>query len=355
MSKTGQANVLFLSLGSALFAFLIYRVGPAAIYAHLNELGWRLPVAFLPYLLVYLLDTWGWKSTLDEKVSKLPFAQLFSIRMAGESINYLTPLSYLCGEPVKASLLKRHGIPLDQGLASVVLAKTVMTLAQLVFVLVGIALALRQAEDGLILDVAAGVAALGALILAFLLVAQQRGLFSGLLKLIRKLPVKLDRLDGMEEDFRSLDRNISNFYIQNRKGFALSFLFHLAGWLVGGFEVYLVLRFLGIPIGLSTALAIEALTTVAKAAAFFIPAGLGTQEGGNILIFLAFTLSPQAGMTFSLVRRARELIWAALGLLVLAHYELKAWAWLRINNALNISVQPEASSDQPQKTLNVER
>ena len=62
-------------------------------------------------------------------------------RTAGEVVNMTTPTAYVGGEPLKAFLLKRHQIPMVDGLASVVIAKTIMTLAQVLFILVGIALA----------------------------------------------------------------------------------------------------------------------------------------------------------------------------------------------------------------------
>jgi len=322
MARLGNTKTLWFSVGSLLFAYLIYRVGPWTILTHLWALGWKLPIIFLPYLIVYLLDTEGWRYTLGK--GTLPFQKLFAIRMAGEAFNHLTPLAYLGGEPLKASLLRRHGIPLDQGLASVVVAKTVMTLAQLIFVTWGIALALWQVKtQGLVFAGSMALVVLGMPVL-LLFTAQQRGLFAGLLKLMRKLKLPLSRLEKREGDFRSLDGHILSFYRQNRRGFAISFLLYFAGWTAGSLEVYLLLRFLGMPISLLTALSIEALSTLTKAAAFFIPASLGAQEGGNILIFLSFALSFQAGMTFSVVRRARELFWVALGLLSLASHKQRA-------------------------------
>ena len=55
-----------------------------------------------------------------------------------------------------------------------------------------------------------------------------------------------------------------------------------------------------------------------KAAGLFLPGSLGVQEGGNVLLFLAFGLSEALAITFSLVRRARELFWIGFGLLALS-------------------------------------
>src|SRR6266571_856561 len=46
--------------------------------------------------------------------------------------------------------------------------------------------------------------------------------------------------------------------------------------------------------------------------------GYAGQEAGTVLVFVAFGLTEQAGVTFALVRRVREIVWVAFGLWVLA-------------------------------------
>ena len=75
----------------------------------------------------------------------------------------------------------------------------------------------------------------------------------------------------------------------------------------------------GIPISVREALAIEALASVVKALAFFIPGSL-VQDGGNVLLLTLFGYPSSFGLTFSLVRRMRELLWISLGLVVLLRY-----------------------------------
>ena len=55
-------------------------------------------------------------------------------------VNMTTPTAYVGGEPLKAYLLKKHHVPMVEGLASVVIAKTTMTIAEVLFILLGIAL-----------------------------------------------------------------------------------------------------------------------------------------------------------------------------------------------------------------------
>jgi uncharacterized membrane protein YbhN (UPF0104 family) len=86
-------------------------------------------------------------------------------------------------------------------------------------------------------------------------------------------------------------------------------------------EVLAIFYAAGFPLSMREAIAIEALASVVKAMAFFIPGSLGVQDGGNVLLLALFGYPSSFGLTFSLVRRMRELLWISLGLLVLLrHY-----------------------------------
>ena len=62
---------------------------------------------------------------------------------------------------------------------------------------------------------------------------------------------------------------------------------------------------------------VEAFATGIRFMTFFVPAGVGTTEGGLVLVFVAFGLGAPLGLAFALVRRLRELCWTAVGLIVL--------------------------------------
>jgi uncharacterized membrane protein YbhN (UPF0104 family) len=93
----------------------------------------------------------------------------------------------------------------------------------------------------------------------------------------------------------------------------------------GCFEVLLALRLLGVPLDFPTAFSIESLSGVAKLAAVIVPGSLGIQEGGQVLIFVAFGFGASLAMTFSLLRRGREMLWIGFGLSVLVHHQAMRW------------------------------
>jgi hypothetical protein len=94
----------------------------------------------------------------------------------------------------------------------------------------------------------------------------------------------------------------------------------LAAWQLGAVETYLILRLLGRPVGFAQAFAIEILAAAIEGLFFFVPAKMGTQEGGRVVIFLSMGLTPAVGFALGFLRRLRELAWAAVGFVILAGY-----------------------------------
>jgi uncharacterized protein (TIRG00374 family) len=311
-----------LVVGLLTLGFLVWHIGPERIYDAASQLG---PVALLilliPSTIMYVVEAYGWKITLGPSAKHIPFWRVLAIRTAGEVVNMTTPTAYVGGEPVKAYLLNRYHVPMVQGLASVVIAKTTMTIAEAVFILLGIALAFwRVGDDGSSgQTVAAALVSVGLLVLvtAALVFVQQQGLFTWLLGAQRKLGLKIHYLEKREKKLRSLDRTILDFYRDNRLTFCSSIGLFFVGWMAEALEVYVIIYFLGGPAVALSAISISALSVFIKSGTFFIPGSLGAQDGGNMLLLRAFGYSDVTGITFALLRRFRELVWIGLGLLCL--------------------------------------
>src|SRR4029077_4198629 len=147
--------------------------------------------------------------------------------------------------------LSKHHVPIVEGLASVVIAKTTMTIAEVVFILMGIALAFWNvgADGSSRQTVAAGVGSVGFLIpvTAGLVFVQQQGLFTWLLEFLRKIGLKIHYLEVREKRLRSLDRTILDFYRDNRLTFCFSIGLFFVGWMAEALEVYIIIYFLGGP------------------------------------------------------------------------------------------------------------
>jgi glycosyltransferase 2 family protein len=198
-----------------------------------------------------------------------------------------------------------------------------MTIAQVAYILVGISLGfwLFLPPQDLYLSILAILASLGLVLfgIALLVMVQRRGLFTVLFTLLRKCRVRIAPLEAQRHKLFALDQAVLAFYSRSRGAFLLSTAAFLVGWLVEAVEVYLMLRYLGAPIDPLTALSIDALSTFIKGATFVVPGSVRAQKAGNLmLVTAAYGQCEVIGMTFALLRRLRELVWVALGLVCLA-------------------------------------
>ena len=76
---------------------------------------------------------------------------------------------------------------------------------------------------------------------------------------------------------------------------------------VGAGEAWVGLWFMGHALLWSDALILESLAFALRTAAFAVPARLGVQEGGYVVLGALFGLSPEVALALSLLKRAREL------------------------------------------------
>ena len=297
-----------------MLAVIVADNDPAAIATSIARLGWRLAVLLcFPVGLVMFFDTLGWRFAFTR--DSVGLGTLMPARLAGEAFNMTTPTAALGGEAVKTWLLRAH-VPVDEGLSSVIVAKTTITIAQGLLLFLGVVLAWTSlAADSRLLVAMQWLLGLEILALAVFVVVQTRGLaaFGG--RLLGRVGIlRFERHEALGR----VDRALAGFYREQPARLALSIACHFVAWLLGAVEAYLILWFLGTPVSLVTATVIEAFGTGIRFATFLIPGSLGALEGGYAATFAALGLGSTAGVSFSLVRRLREAVWIALGLAAFA-------------------------------------
>lgn len=312
-------KLLFLIVGLAALVGIVLHIGLEPIQHTVSQLGLlHLWLILLPMILVYGLEALGWQLTLGSHARSVGFIRLFAIRMAGETVNVTTPTAYVGGEPLKAYLLKRYGVPMVDGLASVITAKTTMTFSQVLFILLGLALAFWILGDSghywVAMSVSVGVLAFG---VGLFVLLQRHGIGMGCLRLLRACRIQLGFLEQREPQLQELDGTIRGFYSQHQQAFYAALAIFFLAWLMETLEVYAILYFLDVSLDVWTSISIAALTGLIKGGTFFIPGSLGAQEGGYTLLLMTFGYSEVTGITFALIRRLREILWILLGLVCL--------------------------------------
>lgn len=125
--------------GIAILALLVAWLGAGALMSALTRLTWwQLVLVCLPFGLIMAVDTLGWRYAFA--ATPPSYLRLLAARMAGEAVNIVTALGSVGGEAVKVWLL-RPAISYEESVPSVVIAKTTSTLAQVLFLTLGLILA----------------------------------------------------------------------------------------------------------------------------------------------------------------------------------------------------------------------
>lgn len=320
MLRLRMIRWLLLAVGLAVLAGLIGHIGLSQVRETVERVGLvACCVILIPLLVVYVLDAFGWALTLGPWAGRVGFARLFMVRMAGEAINVTTPTAMLGGEPMKAYLLTRYEVPMVEGLASVVTAKTIMVMAQILFMLsgLGVTLWLVGGDEYTVLVAFVSLGLLGFGVVLFL-VLQRYGIGRGLLAVADACGIRSQRLEASRPQLLELDQTIRTFYRERRRTFLFSLGVHFVAWVTELFEVYAILYFLGAEAGWLSSFAIAAIAVLIKGSVSFVPGGLGAQEGGYLFLLVALGYGEVTGITFALIRRIREILWILIGLVFLA-------------------------------------
>lgn len=309
-------KILYVATGFAVLVWILAKTDLGEVVTLARRVGFAgMALVLLLYLLAFVIDTITWQMTLPSvRLDARWLYRLFKIRMVGEAFNNATPAAGMGGEPVKAVLLKRsHGIGYLEGTTSLVLARTINTLALLIFLAGGYLLVLASDAVPSSLQVLAGVGlsatALG--VLSFWAIQRFQmtslaGTWLARFRFARALESALGHV-------RAIDDALVHFYTQQRGRLGAATLLAFVNWLLGAVEVWFVLRFLGHPLGLGDAWIMESMAQLVRLGAFFIPASLGAQEGAFFLAGSTLAGSGTLGVAVGVVRRFREILWIVWG------------------------------------------
>jgi glycosyltransferase 2 family protein len=248
-------------------------------------------------------------------------ARVTGALLYGSAIEMVTPLGSFGGEPVKVAVLRRHGVPIHEAVASVVLSRLTDVIALVAFLAIGVWLMLRSGTLPLHWELA-GLAGLAALVVAgalFFRVQHRRPLSRLGAWLAARWPLR--GLDGVRsaallQVFGDVDRSLAAFHRAHRWRLALSSAASLGEWAMAAASVYVAVAALGEPVGAAEAITVQALVLLVRAVFFFVPADVGTQEGAFVLAGGMLLGSPALGLALAAIHRARDVAVVLVGIAV---------------------------------------
>jgi uncharacterized membrane protein YbhN (UPF0104 family) len=318
-----------LGLGVAILAVTVWTIGAQTLVGDLRTIGWSLAGLLMVESLSVLMNTAGWAMAFPPGERPVSAVRLLGARLAGDAVNYLTPSATVGGELLRVRLLGPDVAP-SLRWASVSAAKIGQSVAQAVFLLLGVAIVIPDqavtrgwlgAPGTVVVAVLAGAGALASAV-AFVR-AVDRGFWVTARDTLRWIKLGWLLPASWAGTGHDVDAALARVGRWRSVGLLACFV---AGWAVGALEIYLILRAIGVPVGWKMALALETGAVLIDGILFFVPGKVGTQEGGKVVLFAALGLDPVRGLTVGVVRRIRELAYAVLGLLALGWVSTRAGA-----------------------------
>lgn len=304
--------------GAVLLTLLVHQTGWRRIWADMTLLGWGFAVIWVQESLGVAASVLGWWYSIPPAYRTVPFLRLVRYRVIGEAINRSTPTATVGGEFVRARLLGRE-IGIREATAAITLAKFAETAGQVVYIAFGLAVLLPFIESlgwyrwGMTAIVIA--AAVGCLALLRML---DRGFFGIASRRLSALGIASMFFKRHAQEIEEVDSMIQECVRGRSRDLVLSVFWYSMMFFVSTLEVALVFYFLGLPFTWQAVLGVEVLSVLVDGILFFVPGKMGTSEGSKMLMFVMFGLPAEKGLALGLIRRAREMLWDALGLAMYA-------------------------------------
>ncbi|UCF97354.1 MAG: flippase-like domain-containing protein [Spirochaetaceae bacterium] len=268
--------------------------------------------------LFVLVLTLRWAVILRGLGAPVGIIRLLSYRLAGYAVSYLTPGPQFGGEPLQLYLAKKKSsLSYELGSASILLDKTFELLGNFAFL--GLAF-LATLPLGLLSTSGLKLALPLPSLLIALPAAYLTATFFGIRPLswcVGRLPAGLlsrPRIGKADALIRSSETRIVAYCRRRSRTLLQILLFFLLVWAISLAEMRMVLHFLGVSVNLRQTLLILAGGKFAFLLPF--PGALGALELTYVAVFDLLNYGAEAGISLVLYMRARDLIFAAAGLII---------------------------------------
>jgi hypothetical protein len=301
-----KSHFIITIIAMVLFTWVIAHTSLSSVVQQLKAMRIALPIVLALSALRLYFQSLTWSASLKGQDLSVENGKLAAVRLASQGMGYLTIFGPVISEPMKIKLLETPAEPtitatfLDDGVywfTSALIA--VSGLLSLPFFVV---------HGGRY----HAIPAILVLALAIFLITRQNAILSSVVRAFReRCPSWLIRAEKAEASIRT-------FRLENPALVTKMFWFDVACQLLTASEVLVILWALHLPIHFLPVLAIEGMTRTVKLVSGWIPARLGSDEGGAISAFAIVGLSPMLGLTLALTRRMRDLLWALIGIIWLA-------------------------------------
>lgn len=298
-----KGHLIAAAISLVMFAWVMGHVGFSAMLVQLKAMRVALPIVLALSVLRLFLQSISWSASLEGEHVSVATTKLMGVRLASQSMGYLTVLGPVISEPMKIKLL---GTPTEPTITATFLDDGVYWFTSALLAILGIVSLPIVAVHGACYHAIPALLSLAGMVFVIM---RRKPILSGLVRALgNHAPSWLVRGEKLEESIRS-------YRLYHPAVVSRIFWIDLTCQVLIASEVSVVLRSLGLPIHFFTVVAIDGVTRALKLVSGWIPARVGSDEGGAISAFALTGFSPLLGLSLALTRRVRDLLWALIGIL----------------------------------------
>lgn len=316
-------NIFFI-FGLAVLAVMITQLDFAEVCDGMRKAGYRVVAVMLLWIPLYAINTLTWYIIIrsaDPQAPAVRWTFLYRLTVAGFALNYATPGGLMGGEPYRIMELTPK-IGVERATSSVILFVMTHIFSHFWFWLLAVALfVLTRPLTAVTAVLLALVTVFCLLGLWFFLAGYRRGIAVSLTSLLSHVPGLRNRVtafaDRHGEQLADIDRRIAALHRQNRPTFVAAVALELLCRVLASAEVMLCLLVLMPAVSYVDCIIILAFTSLFANLLFFLPLQLGGREGGFLLSAAGLAMSAGTGIFVALIVRLREIVWTAIGLLLI--------------------------------------
>ncbi|MCI6670957.1 MAG: lysylphosphatidylglycerol synthase transmembrane domain-containing protein [Prevotella sp.] len=332
MAKKHQ-NLFFL-FGIGLLLLMALQLDFSEVWKGLHDAGYYFFAVLLLWAGLYVFNTVSWyfiiKSQETEKKNQrsVSFWWLYKVSISGFALNYATPGGLMGGEPYRIMELTPK-IGVERATSSVLLFVMTHIFSHFWFWLLSIPLFVFTQEVsfffGIILLLAGGFCLLA---IWFFLSGYKKGLAFRAMNVLCHIPGIRKRAsryaEEKKEQLAKIDQQIASLHGQDKKTFITVVLSEFLCRVFSALEIYFILLVLLPSVNYLDCILILSFTSLFANLLFFMPLQLGGREGGFLMSVSGLGLTANAGIFVALIVRIRELIWTAIGLLLIKLFKPKS-------------------------------
>jgi len=314
MSRKLRLGLLL--FGAAIVTLMIWKVGPATIWAGLSG-SWWVALALIPlWATIYLLNAIAWRQLTSAGGSPIPMMHALRMTVIAFAVNYSTPFLSFGGEPLKV-MAATPALGRRRAVGSIVAFRLLHSLVHVVCWLIALIPAAILLPNSLLADSA--ILVIGAIMVAltlFFLSRHREGMALQLLHLLKRIPLLrrlAARLEPQAEALHEIDQHVTEIYHRAPGRFYLAFGTEMLARVLTLAEYWVILYGLGLGMDPWRALVVASFASLVVNALIFVPFEIGTREGGSYLIFHLLGIDPALGLAAALLTRIREITWIAIG------------------------------------------